>query len=422
MEPQKTHGATLPQQGLTRPVEGCLSGLRPADLVQGGHEGANPHVGSRVAVDEVVDSATAGTLHPPRVSASTQGDEFSRLDVFNMLVALAKEIGPKTRPTDLSLEKRTAAMLNVCKLNLTDLKDEKGFKDYMARFTSKCESLYKKCKYNMPFFVKRYKMWLSESIKKDIGQFIAADSRSGSSKQDVMLSKPVDPYDMTESGPSGKSIDISTPAVPPLKFSENSFPIIEALLPISEQQVAISELPIQMNQPVTTLEPSFQISEPQLLISEALVAITEPPLPILEPSLLITEPPLPISEPSLLISEQADLRIPEPQIINPDHSFQTLEPQLPIAEPTVTISQPSLPILETPVLIEQNPLQISEPLIPILGPCADIRPSIEPNFAQACTPESHPIASTSSSSYEPLSERQKRRVSRTLQYCLDSEQ
>lgn len=75
MEPFQTHGATLPQQDLTRPAEGCPSGLRPEDLVQGGYEGANPHVGQRVAVCEVVDSATTGTLQPPGVLANTCGDD-----------------------------------------------------------------------------------------------------------------------------------------------------------------------------------------------------------------------------------------------------------------------------------------------------------------------------------------------------------
>lgn len=40
---------------LTRPTEGCPSGPRPEDLMQGGHEGANPHAGQREAATTTND-------------------------------------------------------------------------------------------------------------------------------------------------------------------------------------------------------------------------------------------------------------------------------------------------------------------------------------------------------------------------------
>ncbi|CAH2108767.1 unnamed protein product [Euphydryas editha] len=74
MEPLQTHGATLPQQELTQPAGGCPSRPRPEDLMlgNGGHEGANPHVGTRQA-SEPVECATAGTSRPPEVAANRQG-------------------------------------------------------------------------------------------------------------------------------------------------------------------------------------------------------------------------------------------------------------------------------------------------------------------------------------------------------------
>lgn len=107
MEPLQTHNAALPQQELTHPAGGCPSGLRPWDLVQGGHEGAKPHVGPQVA-DGVVDNATTGPFHPPEVSANELGDasastsgskSLSRLDIYKLLSGKYKTL-PLTERVD----------------------------------------------------------------------------------------------------------------------------------------------------------------------------------------------------------------------------------------------------------------------------------------------------------------------------------
>lgn len=72
MKPAKTHGAALPQKELTRLVGGCHLGPRPSDIVLEGHEGANPHVGQRVA--------DIGTLHCPGVPVNMLGDQLCNDD------------------------------------------------------------------------------------------------------------------------------------------------------------------------------------------------------------------------------------------------------------------------------------------------------------------------------------------------------
>lgn len=101
MEASKTRDATLPQQDLTRPAEGCPSELRSEDLMLGEHEGANPHVGQRAVFCEVVDSATTDTLQPPGVLTNTQGDECSsgtkvltRLEAFRLFKGKTKKYLP----------------------------------------------------------------------------------------------------------------------------------------------------------------------------------------------------------------------------------------------------------------------------------------------------------------------------------------
>lgn len=97
MEPLQTHGAILPQQGLTQPAEGCPSGPRPEDLL---HEGANPHVGTRVAND-AVDRATAGTSQNPEVTANMQG-LYTRFHIFECFHAESKKYKKNASPDDLT--------------------------------------------------------------------------------------------------------------------------------------------------------------------------------------------------------------------------------------------------------------------------------------------------------------------------------
>lgn len=129
MEPSKIHEAPLPQQDLTQPVGGCPSELRSADLGQGEHEGANPHVGQRVA-NEAVDNATAGTSQSPEVFASRQGEgidriskNVSRLEMFELLVNECKKLGPAFRPTDLTKVQRIGLVLNSIGDNLNLLSE-----------------------------------------------------------------------------------------------------------------------------------------------------------------------------------------------------------------------------------------------------------------------------------------------------------
>lgn len=110
MEPAKTHVATLPQQDLTRPAEGCPSGPRTEDLVLEGHEGANPHVGQRVA--EILDV----TITPKKIT---------NLDLFKLLENRAHLRGQKLRPLDIPENERTTTVLNALY--------PKGIPDYIHR-------------------------------------------------------------------------------------------------------------------------------------------------------------------------------------------------------------------------------------------------------------------------------------------------
>ncbi|KAF9408910.1 hypothetical protein HW555_011553 [Spodoptera exigua] len=85
---------------LTRPVGGCPSGPRPEDLLQGGHEGANPHVGQREAM--ITDDLSLNT--DPRI--------LTKLEIYNVLVEKAKQFGSKQRPGDLESNDRTMVILN----------------------------------------------------------------------------------------------------------------------------------------------------------------------------------------------------------------------------------------------------------------------------------------------------------------------
>lgn len=89
MEPEKIHGAALPQEKLTHSPGVCHFGPRPSDLLLEGHEGANPHVGQRVA--EI---------------------NLTRLDLFKLLENSAHLRGPKSRPLDIPESERTTIVLN----------------------------------------------------------------------------------------------------------------------------------------------------------------------------------------------------------------------------------------------------------------------------------------------------------------------
>ena len=174
MEPSKTNVCTLPQHDLTQPAEGCLSGLRPADLMLGGQEGANPFVSPRVAIDEAVDSATAGAPQPPRVSASTKGEvptQFTRLQAYNILIKIAKQKGKNVRPSDLPLEYRTAALLKALSFN-QDYKNEMAIKLFVSKFTNKFDSLLKQSKRNWKYFTNKHTKILSTDFQKEFSDLI----------------------------------------------------------------------------------------------------------------------------------------------------------------------------------------------------------------------------------------------------------
>lgn len=195
MEPNKTHGATLPQQKLTQSAEGCPSGPRPEDLLQGGHEGANPHAGTRVANYDAVETATAGILQPPGMSASTLGDEsgpsnikiLTRLEAFKIFKNLSNSeqinrlIGYFDEDSDLSVPTNELPQ-------------------YISRFMAKCMSkLDKNNSRNMNRFYNKHKSWLNKvflsampkSTKSNqiIPQIIQPNYEDLSSRQQSRLSK-----------------------------------------------------------------------------------------------------------------------------------------------------------------------------------------------------------------------------------------
>lgn len=162
MEPSQTLDATLPQQHLTHAAEGCPSELRSEDLMLGGHEGANPHVGPRVA-SEVVDSATADILQPPGVIAPVLGEAsgegtsgskiLSRLDIFQLMKGKSY----------LSLSERVNLIVNTIGPDYQISRTEDELKSTLPSLLSKCETKYKKCK-NMTNFLKKHGKWLSETF------------------------------------------------------------------------------------------------------------------------------------------------------------------------------------------------------------------------------------------------------------------
>ncbi|KAH9641340.1 hypothetical protein HF086_016334 [Spodoptera exigua] len=152
MEPLKTHSTVLPQQVLTRPVGGCPSGPRPEDLLQVGHEGANPHVGQREAM--ITDDLSLNT--DPRI--------LTKLEIYNVLVEKAKQFGSKQRPGDLESNDRTMVILNA--LYPTGIPDNldvhnKNLKDSISKFINNCEKLYNNSKRNFKRFTKKNEKWLS---------------------------------------------------------------------------------------------------------------------------------------------------------------------------------------------------------------------------------------------------------------------
>lgn len=141
MEPAKIHGTTLPQQALTRPAGGCPSGPRPEDLMQGGHEGANPHADQRVAIEINDDS-----------SMNTAPINLTKLDMLNMF------LGPKNRPLDIDLEERTDIVLNALYPNgvpaIVNIQ-KSCFKETITKILSSCEKRYIDYKRNFKYFSKK---------------------------------------------------------------------------------------------------------------------------------------------------------------------------------------------------------------------------------------------------------------------------
>lgn len=135
MEPSQTHGATLPQQNLTRSVGGCPSGPRPMDLLQGGQEGANPSAGQRVAYNK----------------------ELTRLDVFKMFNRNTK---------NLPIKEQVRIVYGAFGDNYEVAISEEEFVPTLSKFLSKSEIMFKECKYNMKFFATKHKNWLSKIILK----------------------------------------------------------------------------------------------------------------------------------------------------------------------------------------------------------------------------------------------------------------
>jgi hypothetical protein len=144
MEPDKTHSATLPQQELTRPAEGCPSEPRSEDLMLGGSMGANPCSGQRVAQTETI----------------------SRLEVYDFFVLKSKEMGPKLRPTDIKPPDRLILFKNAFETRLGPLSE-----DYLTKINlqitkllSKCEEHNKKCKYTRERFISKNSEWLNKTF------------------------------------------------------------------------------------------------------------------------------------------------------------------------------------------------------------------------------------------------------------------
>lgn len=168
MEPAKTHGAALPQQDLTRPVGGCHLGPRLSDLEQEGHEGANPHVGQRVA--------DTGALHSPGVPVIMLGDQlskndrpaaFTHLDLFKLFEKEAYVRGPKVRPMDLPSVERQVIAINALYPKGAPNFINKNINSLNKRITAilcRCEQLYKASSRNRQRFLKKNKKWLSTNF------------------------------------------------------------------------------------------------------------------------------------------------------------------------------------------------------------------------------------------------------------------
>ncbi|XP_026736408.1 uncharacterized protein LOC113499977 [Trichoplusia ni] len=149
MEPNKSLESNLPQQNLTRSAEGCSSGLRPEDLMLGGHEGANPHVGQRPATDGDLENAIPGPSHSLRVSESTVRKELTRLEIFGLLLEECKKKDLRQRPSDLSRKERIDLI-------------NKALAASVANFISKSEIFYQKCNRSMPYLIKKHKQWFDQ--------------------------------------------------------------------------------------------------------------------------------------------------------------------------------------------------------------------------------------------------------------------
>jgi hypothetical protein len=151
MELVKTHGTALLHQALTRPAGGCPSGPGPEDLMRGGHEGANPHAGQRVAYGLNDDSST-----------TTAPIYLTRLDMLNIFLEKANSYGPKIRPLHIDIEERTDIVFNSLYPNVPlDINIHRSyFKETITKILSNCEKRYNECKRNFQYFCKKNKTWL----------------------------------------------------------------------------------------------------------------------------------------------------------------------------------------------------------------------------------------------------------------------
>lgn len=135
----------MPQQKLTHSVEGCPSGPRLEDLVQGECKGANPHTDQREA-DKTNDQGT-----------NMDSNKLTKLDMYNILVEHARMHGVK-RPIDFNVEERTKIVLKTLYSNqipqTLDFKNKANIAT-VTKFISKCEGLYNDSKRNSQRFTKK---------------------------------------------------------------------------------------------------------------------------------------------------------------------------------------------------------------------------------------------------------------------------
>lgn len=204
MEPLQTHGATLPQQGLTQPAEGCPSGPRPEDLLQGGHEGANPHVGTRVAND-AVDRATAGTSQTLEVTANMQG-VCTRYHIFECFYAESKKYKKNGSPDDLTPSDLITIVFREMGQQLKDLspsQEDRLINEVVNPFLRKAMTFYKKCNRNKKRFKDKHTVFLNKLFIEDIpANFKRVTADLAISSEMCSTSQPLEKFDRDLATPS----------------------------------------------------------------------------------------------------------------------------------------------------------------------------------------------------------------------------